>query len=51
VLRVQRTILPDFRTFLCVELSSSPLALFDHLSESHGGNTRASCGEANYTGF
>jgi hypothetical protein len=42
VLRVQRTILPGLRTFLCVELSSSPLALFDLISKPQEGSTRAS---------
>ncbi len=42
VLRVQRTILPGFRTFLCVELSSFPLALFDLISKPREGSTPAS---------
>lgn len=37
VLRVQRTILPDFRSFVCVELSSSPLALLWPNFETAGG--------------
>jgi hypothetical protein len=42
VLRVERPIIPDFRTFLCVELSSSPLALFDLISKPQERSTRAS---------
>jgi hypothetical protein len=43
-----RTILPEIRIFFGADLSSSPLALFFYqLSESYGGNTRASCAEDN----